>query len=190
MTEAASMKDDIAYVRAAAERSQPGHVPAIYLIWAAIAVCGFALVDLVGPGSSVVGIYWTIAGPAGCALTWWLAARAGSHAGQADRRTGRRWVGHFLGFFAVGLLGMGLVASGQLNWSGVSSLWVLILALTYFLAGLHLERRLMAVGVVLAIGYLFTLYLPEFGFTTAGVMFAMALVAQAWLGWQAKHAAD
>ncbi|MYE12495.1 MAG: hypothetical protein F4X99_12730 [Gammaproteobacteria bacterium] len=190
MTETASIGDDIAYVRAAAERSQPPHVPAIYLIWAAVAVSGFALVDLVGPGSSLLGIYWTIAGPVGCALTWWLAARAGSHVGQADRRTGKRWAGHFLGFFAVGVLGMGLVASGQLDWSGVSSLWILILALTYFLAGLHLERRLMPVGIVLAVGYVFTLYLPEYGFTTAGVMVGMAFVAQAWLGSRAKRATD
>lgn len=189
MTETASIKDDIAYVRAAAERSQPGHVPAIYLVWAVLCLCGFTLVDLVGPGSGWIGIYWFIAGPGGGALSWWLAARAGRRAGQADHRQGRRWAGHFLGFFAVGMLGMGLVISGQLSWSGVGSLWILILALTYFLAGLHLERRLLPVGVVLAVGYLFTLYFPEYGFTTAGVMVAMALVAQAWLGTRAQHAA-
>ena len=190
MTDTASIKDDIAYVRAAAERSQPGHVPAIYLIWAAICLCGFTLVDLVGPVSSSIAIYWSIAGPIGGAISWWLAARAGRHAGQADRRTGQRWAGHFLGFFVVGLLGMGLVASEQLDWSGTSSLWILLLALTYFLAGLHLDRRLMPIGVVLAIGYLLTLYLPEYGFTTAGALVGVALVAQAWLGTRGQHAAD
>ena len=190
MTDTASIKDDIAYVRAAAERSQPGHVPAIYLIWAVICLCGFTLVDLVGPGSSLIAIYWFIAGPVGTALSWWLAVRAGRQTGQADRRAGKRWAGHFLSFFAVGLLGMGLVPAGQLSWSGVGSLWILILALTYFLAGLHLERRLMPVGIILAVGYLFTLYVPEYGFTTAGVMVAVALVAQAWLGTRAERAAD
>ena len=117
--------------------------------------------------------------------------QAGRRAGQADRRTGKRWMGHFLAFFGAGLLGMGLIASGQLSWSGVSSLWILLLALTYFLAGLHLERRLMSIGVVLAAGYLVTLYLPEYGATTAGVAVATALVAQAWLGARAaQHAAD
>ena len=190
MTDTASIKDDIAYVRAASERSQPGHVPAIYLIWAVICLCGFPLVDLVGPGSGLIGVYWTIAGPIGGAVTWWLAVRAGRYTGQADRRTGKRWAGHFLGFFAAGVLGMGLVLAGQLSWSGMGSLWILMLALTYFLAGLHLERRLMPIGIVLVVGYLFTLYMPEYGFTTAGVTVAMALVAQAWLGTRAKHAAD
>ena len=190
MTATASIKDDIAYVRAAAERSQPGHVPAIYFLWAVLCLCGFTLVDVVGPASNWVGVYWLIAGPIGGAVTWWLAVRAGRRAGQADHRQGRRWAGHFLGFFAVGMLGMGLAISGQLSLSGVSSLWILILALTYFLAGLHLERRLMPVGVVLAIGYLVTLYVPEYGFTTAGVLVAVALVVQAWLGTRAQHAAD
>ena len=190
MTDTASIKDDIAYVRAAAERSQPGHVPAIYLLWAAICLCGFTLVDLVGPGSSVIGIYWTIAGPIGGAASWWLGARAGRRGGQADRRTGIRWASHFLGFFVVGLLGMGLVLSDQLNWSAMGSLWILILALTYFLAGLHLDRRLMPIGVVLAIGYLITLYLPDYGFTSAGALVAAALVTQAWLGTRNQHAAE
>ncbi|MDE0693197.1 MAG: hypothetical protein F4Y01_09045 [Gammaproteobacteria bacterium] len=190
MTESASIKDDLAFVRAAAEGSSV-HVPAIYLLWAAICLVGFPLVDVVGPGSSWIGIYWTIAGPLGGILTWRLAVQAGRRAGQADRRTGKRWMGHFLAFFGAGLLGMGLIASGQLSWSGVSSLWILLLALTYFLAGLHLERRLMSIGVVLAAGYLVTLYLPEYGATTAGVAVATALVAQAWLGARAaQHAAD
>ena len=191
MTDAASIKDDLAYVRAAAEGSQPTHVPTIYLLWAAICLVGFPLVDVVGPGSAWIGIYWTIAGPLGGLLTWRLAVLAGRRAGQADRRVGKRWMGHFLAFFGVGLLGMGLVASGQLSWSGMSSLWILFLALTYFLAGLHLERRLMPVGVVLAVGYLVTLYLPEYGATTAGVAVAATLVTQAWLGARtAQHAAD
>ena len=50
-------------------------------------------------------------------------------------------MGHFLGFFGVGMLGCGLAATGELSWSGLSSLWILLLALTYILAGLHLERR-------------------------------------------------
>ena len=77
-----------------------------------------------------------------------------------------------------------------MSWSGLSSLWILLLALTYFLAGLHLERRLMPVGLVLAVGYLFTLYLPEYRFTTAGVLVAVALVVQALLGRREQHATN
>lgn len=190
MTDTDSIKDDIAYVRAVAERTGPGHVPAIYVMWAVICVFGFSLVDLVGPGSSWVGIYWLIAGPVGGALTWWLAVRAGVRDGQADRRQGKRWAGHFVGFFVVGLLGCVLAAAGELSWSGLTSLWILLLALTYFLAGLHLDRRLMPVGIVLAAGYLLTFYLPEYRFTTAGALVAVALLVQGLRGTREAHATN
>ena len=141
MTDTDSIKNDIAYVRAVAEHTNTAHVPAIYLIWAGICVCGFSLVDLVGPGSRWIGMYWLVTGPVGGALSWWLAVQAGNRAGQVDRRKGKRWAGHFLGFFAIGLLGCALAAAGELSWSGLTSLWILLLALTYLLAGLHLERR-------------------------------------------------
>ena len=41
------LKADIAYVRAAAERSETVHIRAHGLLWAAILLCGFALVDFV-----------------------------------------------------------------------------------------------------------------------------------------------
>ena len=190
MTDSKPLQDDIAFVRAVAERSNQQHMPAIYLIWAVLCLCGFTLVDLVGPGSGWIAVYWFTMGPVGTALTWWLSARAARRAGQVDRRIGLRWAGHFVGFFAVGLLGFGLVLSGQMTWPGLSSLWILILALTYFLAGLHLERQLMPVSLVLAAGYLFTLYLPEYGFTTAGVLVAAALVTQAKIGGRAQNAGN
>lgn len=190
MTDTDSIKDDIAYVRAVAERTGPGHVPAIYVIWAMICVVGFSLVDLVGPGSSWVAIYWLMAGPGGGALSWWLAVRAGVRDGQADRRQGKRWVGHFVGFFVVGLLGCVLAAAGELSWSGLTSLWILLLALTYFLAGLHLDRRLMPIGIVLAAGYLLTFYLPEYRFTTAGALVAVALLVQGLRGAREAHATN
>lgn len=189
-TETDSMKDDLAYVRAVAEGTRQAHVPAIYLIWAAICLCGFALVDIAGPASGWIGIYWVTAGPAGAVLSWLFARRAGARDGQADRRTGMRWVGHFLAFFGAGVLGLLLAATGEMSWPGVSSLWVLLLALTYFLAGLHLERRLMPVGLVFAAGYLLTLYLPDYRFTTVGVLVAVALGVQGLRGAREDRATD
>lgn len=190
MTDKQQLSEDLAFVRAAAEGSVPTHVPAIYLLWAVLCLCGFTLVDVLGPGSGWIGVYWAIAGPAGTGLTWWFAARAGLKAGQVDRREGKRWVLHFAAFGVAGLLGFGLVATGQLTWPGVSSLWILVLALTYFLAGLHLERRLLPIGLVLGVGYLITLALPAYGFTTVGVLVAVALTSQAFLGGRRQNAED
>ncbi len=190
MNDKQKLTEDIAYVRAAAERSASVQIPAIYLIWAVLCLCGFALVDFVGPGSAWIGLYWMIAGPVGFGLSWWFAKRASRDAGQADVREGRLWVFHFVGFGATGLLGFGLVATGQLTWPGMSSLWILLLALTYFLAGLHLDRRLLPIGLLLGVGYIITLALPAHGFTLVGVLVAIALATQAFLGARAQHAED
>ena len=75
-----------------------------------------------------------------------------------------------------------LVATEQLTWSGYSSIWLLLLALTFFLAGLHLDRRLLTVGLVAGVGYGITLFVPDYGWTVTGVLFAAALLTLGYLG--------
>ncbi len=190
MADKQSLEEDLAYVRAAAERSARVHVPAIYLLWAAICLCGFSLVDFVGPESIVIGYFWLIATPTGFGVTVWLARRSANRAGVIDRRESNRWKLHFLGFIAAGLLGIPAIAAGHLTWSGFSSLWILLAALTYFLAGLHLERRLLPVSLLLGVGYITSLFMPMYGFTHAGILAAVALVAMAFLGPRNAHAAE
>ncbi len=190
MTDTPSIKEDLAYVRAAADRSDPVHIPSIYLLWAAICLCGFPLVDFAGPSSWSIPVYWLTAGPVGGLLTWWLAERAKRRVGQINQEEGRRWAFHFVSFGVTGLLGYGMVAAGQLTWTGLTSLWILLIGLTYVLAGLHLERRMLPVGIVVLAGYLVALFVPEYGFTTMGVMVAVALSLQAYLGTRGQRAAN
>ena len=180
MTDTKELKEDIAYIRAAADRSDTNLVPSIYLLWAVIVLCGFALVDFVDD-YRWIGRYWVVSAPAGFCLSVWLGMRASHHAGQADRQEGIRWSLHWLAFMVAGLLGGALVAAGHLKWSGFNSLWVLLLSLTYFQAGVHLERRLLPIGLVLGVCYLITLFLPGYVWTTAGVIVAVALTVQAFL---------
>ena len=143
MTDTKELKEDIAYIRAAADRSDTNLVPSIYLLWAVIALCGFALVDFVDD-YRWIGRYWVVSAPAGFCLSVWLGMRASHHAGQADRQEGIRWSLHWLAFMVAGLLGGALVAAGHLKWSGFNSLWVLLLSLTYFQAGVHLDPPALA----------------------------------------------
>ena len=181
MTGTDQLREDMAYVRAAASRAGSVHVPAIYILWAAISLCGFRLADIV-TDYSWLGVYWMIAGPAGFCVSLWLGRRAGRREGQADRRAGKRWSLHWLGFMAAGVLGSALVSTGHLSSAGFSSLWVLLLALTYFQAGVHLDRRMLPVGIVAGVGYMVTLFVPGYGWTAAGVVVAAVLTAQAFLG--------
>ena len=181
MTSTERLKEDIAYVRAAAEQSEIVHVRAYGFLWAGILLCGYALVDF-ADDPRWIARYWNVAMPVGFALSVWLVMRANRGAGQVDRRLMIRSLLHWFAFVAAGLLGEVLVVTGQLHPAGMGSLWVLLLALTYFLSGVHVDRRLLPLGVVLAGCYLITIFVPIYGWTAAGVLAGGALVAHALLG--------
>lgn len=155
MTDTEQIREDIAYVRAAAGRAEPVHEPALYLLWAAIVLCGSALPDFAAT-RPWIGTYWIVAGPVGFGVSAWLGARAGRRAGQADRRRGVRSALHWLAFLAAGCLGGLLVATGHLTRDGYSAFWLLLIALTFCQAGVHLDRRLAPIGVMVGVGYLLT----------------------------------
>ena len=52
------------------------------------------------------------------------------------------------------------------------------------LAGVHLERRLLTIGLMLGVGYLAILFLPQYGWIAAGVLTAIALIGAS-LHWRA-----
>lgn len=181
------IKDDLAYVKDAVERTGNVHVPAVYLMWAAIGLVGFSMPDFitngwVGWSYSSIGWYWAVMGPVGFAASWWLSMRANDRVGQMSRRTGIRWGLHWAAFGATGVLGIALALSGHVGWEVFGVLWVLLLALSYTLAGVHLERRLLPIGIALGVGYLTILFLPNYGWIAAGVLTAAALTAQAFIG--------
>ncbi len=182
MTNRDTLREDIAYVRDATNRANATTIPSIYLLWAAIGLCGFALVDFVDD-SRWIGRFWLLAGPGGVGLSLWLGFRAQRQVEQADRRSGIRWGLHWLAYFVAGMLGLALVLSGHLDWAGFGSLMVLLLSLSYFHAGLQFDRRLLPVAVVAAVCYLLTLVVSGYEWTLAGVLMASVLV------WQARLAA-
>ena len=188
MTTTDNLKEDIAFVRAAAERAGTGTIPSIYVVWAVIGLCGFALADFAAD-SRWVGRFWLVASPVGFCVSAWLGYRASRHAGQGSRQIGVRWGLHWLAFMAAGALAAALVAAGHLSWSAFGSLVVLLLALSYFHAGLYMDRRMLVIGGVLGACYLVTLFIPGYQWTLAGVLMAAALVWQAILGARARDSA-
>lgn len=195
MATGGKIKDDLAYVRESMERAENVHVPAIYLMWAAIGLVGFSLPDFISNGwvgwsYTSIGWYWAVMGPAGFLASWLLSARANDRAGQMSKHTGIRWGLHWAAFGATGVLGIALALSGHVGWEVYGALWVLLLALSYTLAGVHLERRLLSIGLMLGVGYLTILFLPQYGWIAAGVLTAVALTAQAFIGARANGTAS
>ncbi len=181
------MKDDLAYVRGAVERTKGVHVPSVYLMWAAICLVGFSMPDFISNGwvgwsYSGIGWYWAVMVPAGIFASWWLSERANDRAGQLSRREEIRWGLHWAVFGATGVLGITLALSGHVGSEVMGALWVLLLSLSYTLAGVHLERRLLPVGLMVGVGYLAILFLPNYGWIAAGALTAVALTAHAFIG--------
>ena len=183
-----TLSEDLAFVRDATNRASAATIPSIYVLWAAIGLCGFALVDFV-EDTRWIGRFWLLAGPGGAALSLWLGFRAQRRIGQAHRLSGVRWGLQWLVFLAAGVLAFALVALGHLDWAGFGSLVVLLLSVTYFHAGLQLDHRLLPIAVVAGVCYLVTLFLSRYEWTLAGVLLAAALIWQARLGARTHHVA-
>ena len=89
--------------------------------------------------------------------------------------------------WAVIFLAVPLIAEGSITASSFGKLVTLILALGYFLAGLHLERSFGWVSLAMLLGYAVLLLAPAFSWTITGVLVAPAMTA-AGLG-VGRHAA-
>jgi hypothetical protein len=59
----------------------------------------------------------------------------------------------------------------------MSKFFLLIIALAYFLAGVHLERPLLWISFVMVVGYAALFFIPAYGWTIVGAMTAVALAA-------------
>ena len=181
------LQQDLDYVRGVVTRSEQGATPAgIYLFWAAATAVGFALIDF---RPQVVGTYWMVVFPIGWVFSGWLAWRHARRSGQDDRRTGRLHAVHWLVMFAgVGLAAL-LPAQGLVPWPVMGPLALLVVAVAYLLAGVHLDRLLLWPGVLMTAGYVVLLFEPAFSWTLVGVLVAAGLVVAALAGGKARGAA-
>jgi hypothetical protein len=126
--------------------------------------------------------FWAIASPLGFALSVWLGGRAARSAGEVDRGEGGRWAAHWLGLLGAIALAALAVFAGKISWDAFGAVVLLLVAVAYFAAAVHLHRSLLLVAAILAAGYLIVLYVPGRTWTFVGLATAGALVAVALLG--------
>lgn len=154
---------------------------AILWIWAAISLPGFAIID-VAPERA--GIYWLVAGLAGFFLSMWLGARGERAIGQESSETGRRHMLHWAGMgVAIFLLSFGAEGWGSTARASTHAI-LLMVALGYWLAGVHLVPALKWMGVVAAAVYVALAFLEGFAYpwTAAGIVIAAGLVVASFAG--------
>src|SRR5436190_4879920 len=180
MEELKQLESDLGYVREVVRKSEHDRSPAVvYLLWAAITLAGFALVDF---APKRVGFFWLVAGPMGGLISAWLGRRQSVRRGQVRREEGIRWGLHWGGMMAAILLAVPLAVTGVIQARGFGNVILLVVALTYFLAGVHLERPLAWIGALIAVGYIALFFIPAYGWTFVGVLVAAALAATPMIG--------
>jgi hypothetical protein len=175
-----SARADLEFVREAVRRDSSGGSPVpIALLWAAISLAGFPLADF---APHLAAPFWAIASPLGFALSLWLGSRGARAAGELDRREARRWAWHWGGLLGAIALAALAPLSGSVGWNDFAAGVLLVTAVAWFTAGVHLHRPLLGVAAVLAVGYLLVLFVPGPTWTLVGVVSALSLVVLAVAG--------
>jgi hypothetical protein len=178
----ADAREDLGYVRDVVRRSERRAMPpAILRLWAAISIPGFAIID-VAPERS--GLYWLVAGGLGFLLSIWLGGRGQRSAGQESAETGRRHMLHWAGMgVAIFLISFGAEGWGSTPQASSHAI-LLMVALSYWLAGVHLVPALKWMGVAAGVVYVALAFIEGFAWpwTAAGIVVAAGLVVASFAG--------
>jgi len=183
MTSAEQLKQDLDYVASAVRRrDRCVGVPAIYFLWAAIVLVGFALPDF---ADRYAGAFWLVAGIGGGLLSWRLGELDARKHGVNDRELGLRHGYHWLiGGVAFFLCALPAIV-GRADIGDTVSSFLLVAGLLYALAGVHLERPLLWSGLLMLAAYaVLVLFAPPYTWTITGIVIAVSL---AWAGLAAQR---
>jgi hypothetical protein len=185
MSELKQIQEDVGYLREVVERADTPRGPAsIYYLWALITLVGFPLADFVGP---LVGLFWALAGPIGGWITYRLAKAFADRHGRVSRSEGQRYALHWNGMMVAIVLAIVPVAMGSMSAEALSPIILLIVALSYFLAGVHLDHTIGWISFLMVGGYFLVLFLPTYPWSITGVAVAAGLAIS---GFRLEHRRD
>lgn len=181
-----STGEDLEFVRRAIDRESRGPFPrSVALLWAAIALLGFPILDFAPRWAAP---FWGLAGPIGFAISLGLGRRSARTAGREDRAEAQRWTAHWIGLLIAVALVVGASIGGRIDGPTTGSTIVLLLAATYYGAGIHLHRGLLPVAALLGAGYLAVLFVDGPIWTWVGVATAAALIATGFVPSRSRRA--
>jgi len=164
---------DLDYVRHALDCSGSRRPAAIPLLWAGIVLAGFALLDL---APSIAGPFWLVASPVGFLASAWAGRTSARRSGQRDRATSGRHLLHWAGLLGALALLLPLVRSGALAGAAVGQAALLLVALGYWLDGVHHLAANRWVAAALVAAYLLSFVVERHVWLLVGVVVSAALV--------------
>ena len=164
---------DLTFVRDAVDASTQSKSPsALYFLWAGIVAIGFSLIDF---RPDAVPEYWVVAGPSGFLISAYLGWRHARRIGQASSADGRRHVLHWGAMLVAIALAVLLGVNGALPSGALHTVILLLLALGYFTAGLHLDRFFLLVGLLMGAGSVVVMFVSSYAWTGLGIALALSL---------------
>lgn len=181
------VESDIGYIKDLVKKSERRPTPTlIYLLWAAIVLFGFSMVDFF---PQLTGIYWMIMGPLGGLLSGFLGWRAGERQGQLNREIGIRHALHWSALLVLTGFAIVLAARGHIPGRELGRVILLIVTYGWWTAGVHFDRAFLWLGGLMALGFVGTLLFPMYMWTALGVSLAVALTVIAYRKGQPDDAA-
>jgi hypothetical protein len=166
---------DLAYVRAKLERAEQHDAPAmIYFLWAVIVLVGFAIVDF---AAQYTAWFWMIAGPVGGITSFVLGWRHAVDRGAVSRDKALRHGLHWGGLLVAVIALLPLLVTGRIAPESFPQIVLLLIVMSYFYAGVHLDRALIWVAIALSIGFLVVVFVAGPVWTAVGALIAASLGA-------------
>jgi hypothetical protein len=167
------LREDLDFVRASVHNEPVGAPRAVFFLWGVLVLVGFVLHDV---GLAWVPFYWMVAGPAGGMLSAYLGWQHQKRSGYLNASHGIQYALHWGSLLAAVFLGSLMVRQGVVAAEAFGPVVLLLVAQAYFHAGLHLDKPLRWVGLLMAAAYLAVLVMSTYAWTLAGVVVSAALV--------------
>lgn len=168
------LQGDLRFVRGALDDSTQRPSPsALYFLWAAIVLIGFSLVDF---RHDAVPAYWSVAAPMGFVVSAYLGWRHANRIGQTSSSVGTRHMLHWGSVLAAVALAVALGVSRAMPSASIGTEILLLLAVGYFTAGLHLDRVFLRIGLLLGVASVVVTLVPVYAWTMVGITVAVSLV--------------
>jgi len=176
--DAERMREDLAYVKEAVKRRRAGDLtpPSILVLWGVICLVGFVLNDF-APRFS--WWFWCLVPAAGFVLSLVLGWRSSRRTGEVNWQEFRVDVLHWAGLGGALAVLFSLYAVGTLRGIGFYQALLLVLALAYYFAGVHLDRAFVWVALLLAAGAVGFVFFRTYLNATLGVLICVTLVVPA-----------
>ena len=174
-TNTQQIEQDLAFVKDAIRRRQAeaGLPLPIALVLGLLCLVGFPVADF---AVRYVWHFWAIASPLWFVLCMLLGWRFARQTGELDWAEGRRHILHWAGVLAAWLVVFLGAALGIFRGPAIGPTILLVLALGYYLAGIHLARICLWLGLLMAAGAVVLMFVHQYVMTVLGVLLCVGFI--------------